>query len=72
MEQNTLITEIENFAEERGIAPATVTSRAVKNSRLYSRLTNGESCTLRVAERVREYIAEQRKQSSASPSSSAF
>lgn len=71
MEQSTLISEIEAFARERGIAPATVTSRAVKNSRLYCRLMNGESCTLRVAERVRRYIADQRAQATDPPTSSA-
>ncbi len=53
-----LISDIETFASLRGIAPATVTSRGVGNSRLYHRLKNGKSCTLDVAERLRAYMAE--------------
>ncbi|MFV1753445.1 hypothetical protein, partial [Phaeobacter sp. JH18-37] len=53
-----LISEIEKFASLRGIAPATVTSRAVGNSRLYRRLKDGKSCTLGVADRLRRYMAD--------------
>lgn len=59
MTPDTLITRIKAFAEKRGIAPATVTSRAVQNSRLYDRLARGGSCTLRVANRLETWIAEQ-------------
>lgn len=58
MTREHLISEVEAFAERRGIAPATVTSRAVGNSRLYARLKAGKSCTLEVAERLRLYMAE--------------
>jgi hypothetical protein len=57
MTNEQLISEIEAFASANGIAPATVTSRAVGNSRLYSRLKGGKSCTLGVAERLRKYMA---------------
>ena len=57
MTTEQLISEIEAYASDRGIAPATVTSRAVGNSRLYHRLKDGKSCTLGVAERLREYMA---------------
>lgn len=53
-----LISEIECYAAERHVAPATVTSRAVGNSRLYRRLKDGKSCTLSVAERLRKYMAD--------------
>tara|TARA_X000001316_G_C894575_1_gene15045 strand:+ start:124 stop:333 length:210 start_codon:yes stop_codon:yes gene_type:complete len=53
-----LISEIERFATESQVAPATVTSRAVGNSRLYRRLKDGKSCTLSVAERLRKYMAD--------------
>jgi len=53
-----LILEIETFASSKGVAPATVTSRAVGNSRLYHRLKNGKSCTLDVADRLRKYMAD--------------
>lgn len=56
MEQDAIITEIEAFAQLNGIAPATVTSRAVGNSRLYGRLKNGGSCTVRIATQLRNYI----------------
>ena len=50
-------TEIETFAAQAGIAPATVTSRAVQNSRLYQRMKDGGSCTMHTAARIREYMA---------------
>lgn len=53
-----LISEIETFASSKGVAPATVTSRAVGNSRLYKRLKSGKSCTLGVADRLRSYMAD--------------
>ena len=52
-----LIAAIKRHAEATGLAPATVTSRAVGNSRLYANLIEGKSCTLRVANRLREYIS---------------
>lgn len=58
MAENNLICEIEQFAERLNIAPATVTSRAVGNSRLYKRLKDGGSCTMRIADRVREFMAD--------------
>lgn len=57
MTADDLITLIETYAAARGISPATVTSRAVGNSRLYDRLKNGGSCTLEVARRLQAYIA---------------
>lgn len=53
-----LISEIERFASSKGVAPATVTSRAVGNSRLYRRLKDGKSCTLGVADRLRQYMTD--------------
>lgn len=52
-----LITEIQSFAARHGIAPATVTSRGVGNSRLYARMLAGGGCNLIVAERLRSYMA---------------
>ena len=57
MTREHLIAEIEAFARKQGLAPATVTSRGVGNSRLYARLKGGKSCTLDVAERLRAYMA---------------
>jgi len=56
MTNDDLIAKIEKFAELRGIACATVTSRAVGNSRLYARLKSGNSCTLDVAGRINDFI----------------
>lgn len=58
MTNEHLISEIEDCARIRAIAPATVTSRAVGNSRLYARLKAGGSCTLIVAERLRAHMAD--------------
>lgn len=65
MEKQSLIAEIERFAEEQGIAPATVTSRAVSNSRLHARLKAGGGCTLDIAAKVLGYIADHRASSEA-------
>lgn len=57
MEQHDLASQIKAYADQRGIAPATVTSRAVQNSRLYKRLSEGGSCTMRIAQRLRDFMA---------------
>ena len=59
MSTSDLITAIEEFAARRGIAPATVTSRAVSNSQLYARLKSGGSVTMRIADRLRSYMETQ-------------
>jgi len=56
MTQEDIISEIEAFAAARGIAPSTVTSKAVSNSRLYERLKRGGGCTLRTAEKIRAFM----------------
>ena len=65
MTHSDLIAEIDAFADAKNWSGATVTSRAVANSRLYSRLKSGGSCTLVIAERLRAYMADH----SSSPSS---
>lgn len=57
MTREQIVAEIESYAAARRIAPATVTSRAVGNSRLYHRLTSGAGCTLAIAERLLAYMA---------------
>ena len=61
METSELITAIEAYAKRSNLSPATITGRAVGNSRLYQRLKDGGDCTLQVARRVRDYIADQSK-----------
>lgn len=58
MTRDILIAQIEAFARYHEIAPATVTSRAVGNSRLYRRLKAGKGCTLDVAERLIRWMDE--------------
>lgn len=57
MEKQTIISEIEAYAAARSLAPATVTSRAVHNSRLYAHLKSGGDCTTRIVDRLRQYMA---------------
>ncbi|SMO63925.1 hypothetical protein [Paracoccus laeviglucosivorans] len=57
MTKQDLIEAIEQFSRRSGIAPATVTGRAVANSRLYQRMKAGGSCTMDVAARVMAFIA---------------
>jgi hypothetical protein len=56
MTRDQIISRIETFAAAQGIAPATVTSRAVGNSRLYRRMRQGGDCTTEVAARIVRYI----------------
>lgn len=58
MTAQDLISEIEECAERLGVAPSTVTSRGVQNSRLYRSLKAGGDCTHRTAARLRDYMAE--------------
>ena len=58
MTHSELISEIDKFASFKGWAGATVTSRAVGNSRLYSRLSSGGSCTIAIAEKLQAYMRE--------------
>lgn len=56
MTRSDLIQEIEEFAERHKLAPATVTSRAVGNSRLYRRMKAGGGCNIMIAERLRNFM----------------
>lgn len=57
MDKTQIIAAIEAHAKVRGIAPATITSRAVGNSRLYKRLIKGGDCTTGIAARILAFIA---------------
>lgn len=57
MTRDQLISRIEECASVAGIAPATVTGRAVGNSRLYRRLKGGGDCTTEIAAKVDSYIS---------------
>lgn len=56
MTTDEIISEIEGYASRAGLSPATVTSRAVSNSRLYDRMKAGGSCSLKTAGRLRAYM----------------
>ncbi|WP_236635823.1 hypothetical protein [Paracoccus aminophilus] len=58
MTKAEIIAAIEHHAATAGVSPATVTGRAVGNSRLYSRMMAGGGCTVDVAERLLNYIAD--------------
>ena len=58
MSTDDLIQEVEAYANERGLAPATIISRAVNNGRLYGRLKAGFGCNMKTAERIRAFMAE--------------
>lgn len=55
MSQN-LIEQIERYAAETRLSPATITTRAAGNSQLYRRLKAGGSCTIRIAEKLKAYM----------------
>ena len=56
MTRTQIIEAIEAHAKKRGLAPATVTSRAVGNSRLYQRMLDGGDCTTGIAGRILDFI----------------
>lgn len=60
MDTLQLIKKIEQASAVLGVSPATITSRAVSNSRLYERLKNprmrGGYCSPQVAERLSAWI----------------
>lgn len=56
MTRDMLISRIEAYAAKHGIAPATVTSRAVDNSRLYHRLKAGGGCNFTTVERLNAFM----------------
>ncbi len=57
MTENDLIQAIDDFAAKRGIAGATVTKYAVENSQLYGSLKSGGSCSLKTANKILLFIA---------------
>ena len=56
MTSDDLISAIEAYADAVGVSPVTVTSRAVGNSRLYTRMKAGGSCSLTTADKVRAFM----------------
>ena len=56
MERQHLIQRIREHAEASGLSPATITVRAVNNSRLYARLVAGGDCTTEIAAKVISYL----------------
>jgi hypothetical protein len=62
MTREQLISAIEAFAAEATLAPATITSRAVGNSRLYARLKEGGDCTTEISGKVAAFIDAHRAQ----------
>ena len=61
MSIDDLIQEVEAYAKERGLAPATIVSRAANNGRLYGRLKAGFGCNMKTADRIRAFIAAERE-----------
>lgn len=55
-----LISEIEGFCREAGIAEATFGTRAVNDGKFVGRLRLGKGITVATVDRVRGYIATQR------------
>jgi len=57
MDRTYIIQIIEAHSQRTGLAPATITRRAVDNSRLYDRLIKGGDCTTEVAKRIAAFIS---------------
>jgi len=56
MDREHIIKAIEAFSERSGLAPATITGRAVGNSRLYQRMKDGGDCTTEIGKRIIAFI----------------
>lgn len=70
----TLISDIESFCREAGIAEATFGTRAVNDGKFVGRLRGGAGITVATVDRVRSYIASERavrEADDAAPASSA-
>lgn len=51
-----VMSAIEAHSQRTGQSPATITRRAVENSRLYARLFSGGDCTTEIAKRIAAFI----------------
>lgn len=65
MDREQIIQIIEAHSQRTGQAPATITRRAVENSRLYARLISGGDCTTEIAKRIAAFIEADQPQSGA-------
>jgi hypothetical protein len=54
--ESHIIAKIEKAAKAHKLAPSTICERAVRNTRLYSRLKNNGSVSADVADRLLEYL----------------
>jgi hypothetical protein len=57
MNRETLIKAIEDAAQSTGLAPATITSKATDNGRLYHRMKRGYGCHIDTATKILAFIA---------------
>ena len=55
-----VLSEIEAFCKEAGIAEATFSTRAVNDGKFVGRLRGGANVTVALVDRVRAYIAAER------------
>lgn len=58
MTEQELIQQVEDYCAAAGLAPATLCRKAVGNSRLHKNLVDGKGCTLRVAAKLQEFMAD--------------
>ena len=62
-----LLSEIEAFCKEAGIAEATFSTRAVNDGKFVGRLREGANVTVALVDRVRAYIAAERAKATPAP-----
>ena len=62
-----LLSEIEAFCKEAGIAEATFSTRAVNDGKFVGRLREGSNVTVGLVDRVRTYIAAEREKAAPAP-----
>ena len=62
---HALLTEIEGFLAEFGVSPTKFGLAAINDGHLIKNLRGGTSVTLKTADKVRTYMAQQRSVSSA-------
>ena len=60
MLDDDIISVLDKFRADYGLAPATVCGRAVGNTRLYERLASGGDCTRRTAEKLVGWVNDYR------------
>lgn len=60
MDREQIIQKIREHSARTGLAPSTITCRAVNNSQLSARMTSGGDCITQIATKLVAYMADEK------------